>query len=613
MVDVNPAKRLKKLPACDFCKAKRVLCHPQADAPCPRCVEKGLTCKTTPVVRRKRRTKAQIEEARQAEDEASGSQSTSYGMHSLEIRRERSSMQTLDTRIFVNLGCQSLDIPPSLVRELFEDFQLLPQRYYPLLPYKDLEASLQKHSWDLHTLAPQDRVLAQCIIAIGARITTNSHFIDLDDADIVKLPYFEPLKTQCLDCRHFGQRREQFCQQLKGEAGWLAQREGVMYNISITNAVSLGFLEFLEYMLMAGIGASGKGANVYSAAYIHQLRELSEDDFGNIEVAPYTPSAFSALLMGLAVCAAITGKTVPFTINDEYLLCGEDPTTLEQILSVLSPDSVVATPIFNVMRPMCFHLIHLARDISETLAGAYARRHPLNETKITHHLRILDLVHSAISCGLGQMQRLRSTADEEFFQKMRYCAYPLMHGWSSLVLLVFEELKGRRGHIRLTEVDLAMGTSSLDSLYSQARLMTSQAALELAESLQEVPGLSRLTHMNYGDLKRWPKFLLEDATDLNAAQRVWALERFRDGLSLAGFSWVDRSGTVEAIDAYLASCRMDEIVAGSSSLLLSLESGVTENEGFIPDWLQIQSLLHQVVELGMSLIMIDAVLHSVST
>ncbi|KAJ3837979.1 hypothetical protein F5878DRAFT_642342 [Lentinula raphanica] len=559
MVDINTTtKRLKKLPACDFCKAKRVLCHPQADAPCPRCVEKGLICKTTPVVRRKRRTKAQIEEARQAEDEASGSQSTSYGMHSLEIRRERSSMQTLDTRIFVNLGCQSLDIPPSLVRELFEDFQLLPQRYYPLLPYNDLEASLQKHSWDLHALAPQDRVLAQCIIAIGARITTSSHFVDLDDADIVQLPYFEPLKTQSLDCRHFGQRREQFCQQLKGEAGWLAQCEGVMYNISITNAVSLGFLEFLEYRLMTRIGASGKGANVYSAAYIHHL----QIDLNTIS-----------------------------TINDEYLLCGEDPTTLEQILSVLSPDSVVATPIFNVMRPMCFHLIHLARDISETLAGAYARRHPLNETKITHHLRTLDLVHSAISCGLGQMQRLRSTADEEFFQKMRYCAYPLMHGWSSLVLLVFEELKGRRGHIRLTEVDLAMGTSSLDSLYSQARLMTSQAALELAESLQEVPGLSRLTHMNYGDLKRWPKFLLEDATDLNAAQRVWALERFRDGLSLAGFSWVDRSGTVEAIDAYLASCKMDEIVAGSSSLLLSLESGVMENEGFIPDWLQIQSLV----------------------
>ncbi|GAA5836344.1 hypothetical protein JCM9279_000360 [Rhodotorula babjevae] len=44
--------RKKKPPACDFCKAKRVLCHPSAQG-CPRCLEKGIDCTTTPVVRRK--------------------------------------------------------------------------------------------------------------------------------------------------------------------------------------------------------------------------------------------------------------------------------------------------------------------------------------------------------------------------------------------------------------------------------------------------------------------------------------------------------------------------------------------------------------------------------
>ncbi|KAJ3993642.1 hypothetical protein F5050DRAFT_1780254 [Lentinula boryana] len=124
------------------------------------------------------------------------------------------------------------------------------------------------------------------------------------------------------------------------------------------------------------------------------------------------------------------------------------------------------------MRPMCFHTIHLTRDISETLTGAYARRHPLNETKIPTHF---------------------------------------------------------------------------DSFYIQVRSMASQAALEVATSLEEVPStLSRLTHMNYSDLRKWPTFVLEDAIELNVAQRVWALERFRDGLSLTGFSWVDRTDTVEA-------------------------------------------------------------------
>ncbi|KAJ7238125.1 hypothetical protein B0H12DRAFT_1137884 [Mycena haematopus] len=45
-------KRLKKPPACDNCKARRVLCHPQPNnAPCPRCLEKNILCTTTPVVR----------------------------------------------------------------------------------------------------------------------------------------------------------------------------------------------------------------------------------------------------------------------------------------------------------------------------------------------------------------------------------------------------------------------------------------------------------------------------------------------------------------------------------------------------------------------------------
>jgi hypothetical protein len=64
-------KPKKKLPACDYCKARRVLCHPQPDGrSCPRCLEKGVKsvffsknlpdseicrCTTTPVVRRKRK------------------------------------------------------------------------------------------------------------------------------------------------------------------------------------------------------------------------------------------------------------------------------------------------------------------------------------------------------------------------------------------------------------------------------------------------------------------------------------------------------------------------------------------------------------------------------
>ncbi|KAJ4470867.1 hypothetical protein J3R30DRAFT_3341858 [Lentinula aciculospora] len=595
MVDVASTKKCKKLAACDYCKMKRVICHPQQNGSCPRCLKKGVICKTSPVVRRKRKSKAQLEQERALSTSGNSPSTeapsllhkTDRPSNSLERWRE-TSLRSSSPSIFFNLAPPSLSLPPSLVRELFQDLRVLPQFYYPLLPLNDLQRSLNICSWNVHALAPRDRVLAQCIIAVSARISKNSLLVDFDGHGLPDISTCAPFKTRYLDFRECGRRRENICEQLKEEAARLAQREGVMYNPCISNAVSLALLEFLEYR------ASGNGANVYSAAYIHHLRELSEDASNSGRLEGITPIAYSGLLMGLAVCAVTTRKSLPFTHNDELLLCGEDRTSLEQIINLLSPDSVVATPIYAVMRPMCFQTIHLARDISETLTGAFARRHPLNENKLTYHLDTLDLLHSAIASGVGQMHRLRNIVDEEKYQNMRFCAYPLIHAWGALILIVYDELKRRRELTRLTEVDLMMGSvpsTRFGSLYLQVKSMASQAALEVAEALEEVPTLSRLTHMNYCDLTEWATFLLDDAdaNDLSVSQRVWALGRFRDGLSLAGFSWVDRSGTVEAIDGYLASCAIQEITNVTSSMIWPFEFASTENHGFISDW-QIQTL-----------------------
>ncbi|KAJ3853949.1 hypothetical protein EV368DRAFT_81097 [Lentinula lateritia] len=517
MVDKPLLKKCKKLPACDYCKAKRVLCHPQQGASCPRCLEKGVICVTTPAIRRKRRTRAQLEQEQvvitpgNSSESAEGFGSPNKANHQSHNSLERwkwTSTKDPNTIISLNLAPPGLDLPPSLVRELFQDFRLLPQVYYPLLPLKDLETSLHNCSWNLHALLPLDRVLAQCIIATSSRISTSSRLVDLEGYDLPKISMLAPLKTRYLDCREVGRRRENICEKLKAEAVRSAQYE-----------------EDLE-----------KGANIYSTAYIHHLRELSEDaihedtihDDGSVGA---NPIVYSALLMGLALCAATTRKSIPFTYNDELLLCGEDRTSLEQILNVLSIDSVVATPIYAVLRPMCIHVIHLAREISETLTGAFARRHSLNEIKLCDQLKTLDLLHSAVASGVGQMHRLQDTVDEDTYQKMRFCAYPLIHAWGSLVLLVFNELRRRRELIRLTEFDPVTGSSRpssrFDSLYLRVRSMTSIAVLEVAELLEEVPTLTRLTHMNFDNLKKWSWFLLEDAdvNDLSADQRTWALER----------------------------------------------------------------------------------------
>lgn len=39
----SDAQSTKKKRACDYCRLKRVICHPQSNGePCPRCLEKGV-------------------------------------------------------------------------------------------------------------------------------------------------------------------------------------------------------------------------------------------------------------------------------------------------------------------------------------------------------------------------------------------------------------------------------------------------------------------------------------------------------------------------------------------------------------------------------------------
>lgn len=132
------------------------------------------------------------------------------------------------------------------------------------------------------------------------------------------------------------------------------------------------------------------------------------------------------------------------------------------------------------------------------------------------------------------MEKLRyTTIEEELFQYMRLCVYPLLNGYGALVLLLFEELKRRRELIRVSLGDESTNGGMLrmqariDLLYAQVRSMTSHAVLKIAAALMEVPGISRITHVNFSNLNKWARFLLEDADvlDLTLAQRVEALER----------------------------------------------------------------------------------------
>ncbi|KIK71487.1 hypothetical protein GYMLUDRAFT_254695 [Collybiopsis luxurians FD-317 M1] len=598
-VSISTTKR-KKPPACDYCKSKRVICHPQENGSCPRCLEKGVVCQSTPVIRRKRRTKAELERDRAESSSGSSSDVATVGSYSLlDICRPRA------TAISYGLAAPSLDLPPSLIEELFQDFRHLPQYHHPLFPLQRLESSLVDLSWRMHDLPPQDRVLVQCTIAVSARISSSVSIIGPGRQGIKDLCIRSPLRTHMpsLDLRSFGHIRESLCEQLRAEALWLAQSEGIMTVISVSNAASLLVLEFLETHL------SGNGSNVYSSAYLHQLRELYEEFSERVQPDRVSQTKYSVYLLGNALSALLSGKNVPFAVQDELLLCGEDSTSLEQVLAMISPDSLTTAPIYTVMRPVSFHMIKSAREISEGITGANARRGPLNESKVISQLNALDFLHSVISAGYGQMQKLRDTLDKELFKYVLYCAYPLLHGWGTLVLTMFRELKRRKG-LRVASVIEVEGSASgeakraqsrLGLLFAQVKAMTTQAALEIAESLEEIPMLSRVTHMNFSPLIKWARFLLEDVddTDIDASRRIWALERFRDALNLYAFSWVDPTSTLEAVEEFLAAANSQLGSFNGTQELEEILGGLDVASNAMPLWPLVPSSGPQDIQNGL--------------
>ena len=93
------------------------------------------------------------------------------------------------------------------------------------------------------------RVLAQAIIAVTARASTNPLIVgaDVDDAQLVDLLSSGNLMvTPGLDLRQLGRRRDAICRRLQDEACQAAFETGITMVTSEENAASCYLLDFLE-------------------------------------------------------------------------------------------------------------------------------------------------------------------------------------------------------------------------------------------------------------------------------------------------------------------------------------------------------------------------------
>ncbi|KAE9402057.1 hypothetical protein BT96DRAFT_1017870 [Gymnopus androsaceus JB14] len=492
----------KKLPACDSCKARRVLCHPQSNGPCPRCSEKGVNCTTTPVVRRKRRTKVQLVQSSEGAGSSSTSpcippdassvenavvavsmRSTSFSgalsepspvppslempvamveeaqlAQSLESAGSSpctppdasSSVENAVVAAFMRSSSfmgtfsepspvpPSLEIPAAMVEELIESLRISPIINHPLISLSKIEALLLS-STNLLSLQPQDRVLLHCLMAFSSLSSMSPFVIGTEEIS----------DEQSLIFSADSPLKAPIIPDLR-QIGF--RREPVFLKLwaealwlanqegIATNPSSVNAASCWVLGHIAQV-VLGRGASPFNLAFVCHVRCLAEEgELGNIHSLTY-----HSHMIGDVLTALTTGRSIQYTANDELLIVRYIPEPLETLLRVATTKSFTATEVFMSVHPFAHHLTRLARETSDNLTGVFARTQPLDESFLIKHFASLDLFHSFLLAVLDQIPQILQQSCNKLLEiyYLRVCSSGFGVVWGSLVLPIFEALRDR--------------------------------------------------------------------------------------------------------------------------------------------------------------------------
>ncbi|KAJ7776947.1 hypothetical protein DFH07DRAFT_798267 [Mycena maculata] len=346
-------KRPMKPPACDNCKARRVLCHSQPNgAPCPRCVEKNTICITTSVPRgRPRKNPLPTPKEIQTDVVPLASSSSLVVLYP----------QLVSQQLHDNLN-ECPELTPELVAHLFECFDLLPPVIHPLIKVTSIKATIRAAAFQLHLLPPQSRVLALCAIALSSLLSFHEAVLGpgprphsfADEA-------FFSSKSEVRSC---GLRRSAVFRALRAEAFKAAWDTGIMLQVSNENTLSCYLLDVLERI------DSCAPSRPWATAYTSHVRALAPT-WRAAAISEAFLAHWAGILMAEALRATQSRKPVLITRDDQLLLSGPEPPSLEALLASLeiSAGKPNVNILFHTMQPYTFHITCLARQLWETITG----------------------------------------------------------------------------------------------------------------------------------------------------------------------------------------------------------------------------------------------------
>ncbi|KAK7018460.1 Zn(2)-C6 fungal-type domain-containing protein [Favolaschia claudopus] len=533
MSDTAPTKN-KKLPACDVCKARRVLCHPQSGgAPCSRCLERNLVCITTPVQRGRPRKNPVA---------AASSLSVSRLPHSTALST------TLQAPQGFEVSSDSPELTPDFVSHCFEGLKFTPQYTHPLISATSIKTDVSAAAYNIDLLAPQSRVLALCIICFVSLASFHQSVLGEGARPQSFLDYeFFSSASDLLAC---GMRRAPAFRALRAKALKAAWELGIILQPSSENAASCYLLDLTEEGDFSGIRpwANAYIAHIRALVPVWRISGYSTSDAGH----------WAGFLMTEALISARTRTTMLITQNDQLLICGPDPPALESLLTSIENSAQASgmSILWTSMKPYLLHVTSLARELSEKIAGDYARVNPVSEAAVIKFLSSLTLLHSVLSLLLDRVDTAITSAianDSPFILEdtntdavARACAYTLAFGFTGLILPFYRELEYREN----LETIHNQGTRErLGLLRAQARELTVRGARVLVRSLRYLPKI-HYTPVHWATISAWAEFCVDYVESGNggsvSSEDVEDLSTILNELKLLGYS-LDISSTPNGV------------------------------------------------------------------
>ncbi|KAJ7505919.1 hypothetical protein B0H11DRAFT_361782 [Mycena galericulata] len=487
-------KKQKKPPACDTCKARRVLCHPQPNgAPCPRCVEKNTVCTTTPVPRGR---------PRKAVESSPSCMGVSRPAPAPLLAP---SLKINPGPVFQSTG-KCPDLNPDFVSHCLDCLQIMPQYNHPLINSSAIKMNARAVSFQLHLLPTQSRVLVLCIVTLASLVSFHESILGPGPRPESFMDYTflsnADLSGSC------GVRRGPAYRALRTVAFKAAWESGIILQPSTENAASCYVLDLLEQTDPAG------PSRPWASAYISHIRALAPtmraQSFGSSDAGRWAGFLMSESLL------STRGRTpMLFTLNDQLLLFGAEPPPLENLLASLeaSASKPGLAVLWNSIDSYMFHVSCLARQLFETINGDNARLNPLSEAAVIKFMSSLSFLHSIVTLLLNRIDgAITSTApDCSPFHLInsdgpsiaRACGYGIGMSFAVLVLPFYRELVER-------DVPDARVRDRMQVLRAQAHDMAALGARELARAVRYLPAL-HYSPVQGATILSWAEFCAEDA------------------------------------------------------------------------------------------------------